>query len=147
MVRLVYDHDFCYNEDEIADVDVRVDNGPWQNVQRYQSVDDWALVELDISHMAAGRSNVQIRWRYHNAFYDWYWAIFSVGILGSPSAVTADLDGDCRVNLRDFAQLTAAWKTTESDAGWDPVCDLAEPSGLIDLADLQVVAEHWLDGP
>ena len=147
VVKLVYDHDFYFNEDEIGDVDVRVDGGPWQRVRRYQGADDWAVVELDVSNVAAGRANVQIRWRYHNAFWDWYWALFSVGVLGSPSAVPGDVNADCRVNLSDFARLAASWNTIEQNPAWDGACDLAEPRGLINVEDLQVLVDYWLSGP
>jgi len=145
-VKLVFDHDFYFNEDEIADVDVRVDGGPWQRIRRYQGADNWAVVEMDISAQAAGRSNVQVRWRYHNAFRDWYWAVFSAGILGS-TAAPGDLTGDCRVGLVDFSRLAAAWRRPAADPAWDPDCDLADPWGQINVADLRIMVDSWLTGP
>ncbi|MBN1123741.1 MAG: C10 family peptidase [Sedimentisphaerales bacterium] len=143
-VMLIYDHDFYYNEDEIGDVEVRVEGGPWQRVMRYQGVDDWALVKIDITQIAAGHSNLQVRWRYYNAFWEWYWAVFSFGILGVEHIYPGDMEGDCAVDFVDFIRFSQAWQATSAHPDWDGACDLALPYNVIDLYDLQVFADHWL---
>lgn len=81
-VTLKFSHYFRYYSEEIADVDVRVNSGPWQNVARYQGADTSGQVELDISTIADGQENVQIRWHYYNAYWDYYWGIDNVEITG-----------------------------------------------------------------
>lgn len=143
-VILVYDHDFYYNDDEIGDVEIRVEGGPWQRVARYQGADDWALVSIDITQIAAGHSNVQVRWRYYDAYYDWYWAIFSVGVLGAEHIYPGDMEGNCTVDFIDFMRFSQAWQTTAAQPGWDSACNLAPPDDVINLSDLRVFADHWL---
>jgi len=80
-VRLMFDHNFLFNSNEIADVDIRVDGGDWQNLARYEGVDEYGLADLDASGFAAGHGSVQFRWHYHNAWYDWFWAVFRVTLV------------------------------------------------------------------
>jgi V8-like Glu-specific endopeptidase len=81
-----FKHDFHYysgSGDEIADVDVRssVTSG-WVNVKRFQNGDASGFVSLDITPYAAGQSDVQVRFHYYNARYDWWWAVDDVVIVG-----------------------------------------------------------------
>jgi len=82
-VTLRFKHYFRQYESEICDVDVRVD-GVWQNVARYQYSSASGLVELDLSHIAGGQRDVQIRWHYYNANYEYYWGIDDIEICGEP---------------------------------------------------------------
>jgi len=88
-VTLRFKHYFRQYENEICDVDVRVGSGTWQNVAQYQETDASGLVELDMSHIAGGQQDVQIRWHYYNANYEYYWGIDDVEIYGEP--VTAQI--------------------------------------------------------
>ncbi len=142
-VRLVFDHNFIFNSYEIADVDIRIDGGPWHNLARYQGRDAYGIADLDVSALAAGQRSVQFRWHYHDAWYDWFWAIFHVAVLGGSSPAFGDFDEDCDVDLSNFADLAAAWQSTEGHAAFNPRVDIAEPYGQIDLADLLVFAENW----
>lgn len=69
----------AYSGNETADVDVSTDNGnTWTNVLRMTSSDGYPIPNtktIDISAIAAGQSDVKIRWHYYNADWDWYWAI------------------------------------------------------------------------
>lgn len=61
------------------------------------------------------------------------------------TAVSGDVNGDCRVNLLDFSSQASAWLSTPGQANWNPTCDLSSPPDeRIDLTDLLIVAEHWL---
>ncbi|MHC4575530.1 MAG: C10 family peptidase, partial [Planctomycetota bacterium] len=134
--------------DEICDVDVRVDGGQWQNVQRYQGQDADGLVELPLSPFGAdGNPNVQIRWHYHNAYFEYWWGIDDVEITGlaQPELILGDFEPDCDVDFHDFAVLALAWRSGEGDGNWNPACDISAPKdGLIDEWDLDVLTENWL---
>jgi len=83
--RLIFDHKFVYYSDggdESGRVDISLDGGStWTNLATYQGQNLVGQVVLDISS-AAGQSNVKIRFHYANAFYDWFWAVDNVRVLG-----------------------------------------------------------------
>ena len=81
-VTLKFKHYFNQWDSEICDVDVRVSGNPWQNIASYQGYDASGPVELDLSSIAAGQPDVQIRWHYYNARYEYYWGIDDVEIHG-----------------------------------------------------------------
>jgi len=144
-VILVFEHLFIYNSVEIADVDIRIGAGLWQNVARYQGVDVDEITYLDISSMAAGQSDVHIRWHYYNAYYDWYWVLYEVRLLGGLPGITGDLQGDCVVNFSDFAAFALAWHSSQGNANWNPACDISDPADShVDENDLGVLSENWL---
>jgi hypothetical protein len=82
-VTLKFNHFFDWNQDEICNVDARAGGSIWRNVVRYQGQDAPEQVALDISSIAAGRRDVQIRWHYYNANYDNFWGIDNVEISGT----------------------------------------------------------------
>ncbi len=156
-VTLSFEHVFKWYEelpDEVADVDVRVDGGSWQNVARYDSYGDnttmnGELVELDISSIVDGQPNVQIRWHYYNANWEWYWGIDDVEITASlvSQPTPGDFEPDCDVDFYDFATLAAAWLSSSGGGEWNPDCDISEPSDdVIDELDLNVFSGNWLRG-
>jgi glucose/arabinose dehydrogenase len=62
-----------------------------------------------------------------------------------PSALRADFDGDCDIDLSDFALFAGAWLTEPSDALWNPSYDISEPKdGVINVLDLAVFTDAWL---
>lgn len=135
-------HYWRYELDEIGDVDIRVDDGPWQNVARYQGRDAAGPAELDISVFAGGRSNVQIRWRYYNANYEWFWGIDDVKLIGLAGPPTgADISGDGNVNFVDFSTFAENWMHTNCC-----FCDGTELTGdgNVNFYDLLEFAKHWL---
>lgn len=86
-----------------ADVDVSSDGGAtWTNVWR-KTANFNGTVTLDISAQAGGKSNVQLRFRYYGANYDWYWQVDDVKIGGAtapavPTNLTATQNAG-KVNL------------------------------------------------
>ncbi len=57
-----------------------------------------------------------------------------------------DINGDGRVNLKDFAMLAKAWRSTTGGDNWDADCDISAPSdGVIDEKDLYILSENWLE--
>ena len=84
--------DFYVYEQATGDVDVSVNglNGPWINVWR-RTADEWGTLEVvDLSAHASGRTNVAVRFRYHNANFDWWWQVDDVKVYG----YEVDSDGD-----------------------------------------------------
>ena len=54
-------------------------------------------------------------------------------------------DGDCDVDLFDFAIFSAAWVTAPGDPTWNGLCDIGLPADhLISLEDLALLVQHWL---
>jgi hypothetical protein len=60
---------------------------------------------------------------------------------------TGSFDGDCDVDLNDYATFAAAWLTKEGQPGWNGDCDISVPAdSVINLRDLRVFVENWLGG-
>ncbi len=91
-VRLEFSNQFRWYSgggNEIADVDVSINGGPWQNVLRMQGGSDGYTTpntkSIDISSLTAGQANVRVRFYYYQGNYDWWWAIDNVVIqCGTP---------------------------------------------------------------
>lgn len=83
-VTLNFKTDFNYyagGSAEVADVDVSVNgaSGPWTNVWRKTAAYRGPHTEtIDVSALAAGQSNVMVRFFYRNAIYDGWWQIDDV---------------------------------------------------------------------
>ncbi len=151
-IKLRYKHYFNYYEsgqNEIGDVDVRIDGGSWQNIARYQGADTSGQIELDLSaYGAEGAGDVQIRWHYYNAYYEWFWGIDDVEIIATSTPVTSpegDLDRDCDVDYYDLSIFTNSWLAVTGGDNWNDDCDMAEPKdGLINELDYAMLAQNWL---
>ena len=66
---------------EVADVDVSVAGGAWQNVWRRTA--DYAgphTEVVDVSASAAGQANVRVRFHYYNAIWDGWWQVDEVSV-------------------------------------------------------------------
>jgi len=80
--------------------------------------------------------------------------ILSTDAVNSPQTFQVDLtiikgdfDADGDVEPVDFSIFASAWAKTLGQEGYNPVCDIAEPSNnFIDEADLAAFAENWLYG-
>jgi hypothetical protein len=152
-IKLRFKYDFVvYWSEEIGDVDIRVNGGTWQNVARYQGANYSGLVELNLSSFGIeGHPNVQIRWRYYNTGWGWYWGIDDVSIIATPAAEPAleppvgDFEPDCDVDHDDLYILADAWLTSSGQGNWNGDCDIAEPNdGIINECDFAVFAQNWL---
>ncbi|MEM9596357.1 MAG: trypsin-like peptidase domain-containing protein [Acidobacteriota bacterium] len=89
-VTLQFDHNFrWYNAggDEQADVDVRssATGGAWTNLVNYSGGDAAGTVTLDLTPYAA--ADLQIRFHYYNAEFDWWWALDDVYVQGDDGPV------------------------------------------------------------
>jgi len=90
-VTLEFDHYFNWLGPEIADVDVRsaLTAGEWINVGRWTA--DTANPEhaaIDITAQSAGAADLQVRWHYYDADYEWFWYVDNV-------ALTYPTQADC----------------------------------------------------
>ncbi|WP_151525741.1 cell wall-binding repeat-containing protein [Serinicoccus kebangsaanensis] len=71
---------------ESADLDVSVDGGAsWTTVTTYTTPVEGAEAVVPLP-MAAGESQVRVRWHYYDAFYAWFWEVDDV-FVGSRSCV------------------------------------------------------------
>jgi subtilisin family serine protease len=62
-------------------------------------------------------------------------------------AYIGDFDGECDVDMVDFAILASAWLTEDGEAGWNPDCDISIPAdNSVNMLDLAVFVEYWLAG-
>ncbi|MCJ7693406.1 MAG: hypothetical protein MUO22_08335, partial [Sedimentisphaerales bacterium] len=152
-VTLKFMHSFYYYywtpPQQIGDVDVRVNGGSWQNLLRYQGVDAGGLVEIDLSLVADGQPDVQLRWHYYDANFDGYWGIDDVQLVAvglHPEAPRGDFEWDCDVDLDDLAILGSSWLSEPNQPGWNAVCDISEPNdSVINMLDFAVFGGNWLE--
>lgn len=148
-ITLSFSHDFKYDYSEICQVDVRNDGGSWQTMAHYQCADASGEEKIDLTAVAAHKDNVQIRWHYYDATYDWYWGIDNIELTGILPAdqLIGDFEPDCDIDLKDFSILSIAWLCNPGDANWNPTCDISVPSdGTINIKDLVIFLNHWLSG-
>ena len=76
-----FNQDLNYLIGEKADVDLSIDGGAtWTNVLR-QTADVRGLKEIPIPQ-AAGQADVQVRFHYYDASYEWWWEVDNV-LIGS----------------------------------------------------------------
>jgi trypsin-like peptidase len=88
LVQLQFSHDFRWYSgglDEQCDVQVRstATGGNWVTVANFQDASASGTVLLDISAHAAGQANLQVRFHYYNAVFEFWWAVDDVFVLGS----------------------------------------------------------------
>ncbi|MFG1883303.1 S8 family serine peptidase [Micromonospora sp. NPDC049102] len=96
-----FNQDFNQLHDDTADVDLSIDGGAtWTNVLRQETdVRGPKLTEIPIPQ-AAGKSQVQVRFHYYDATFEWWWEVDNV-LIGSQVACVP-LDGGLVVgNVRD----------------------------------------------
>ncbi|MEM7083586.1 MAG: trypsin-like peptidase domain-containing protein [Pseudomonadota bacterium] len=131
-VRLQFTHDFNWytgGQDEQADVDVRstATNGQWVTIANFSGGDASGVVSLDITAYRA--FDFQVRLRYYNASYEWWWAVDDVFVLGDNGFVcdvfgVADADGDGVNDSADNCTLVANADQTDVDGdGYGNICD------------------------
>jgi subtilisin family serine protease len=82
-VTLEFSHYYQNYSGEKGDVDISVNNGPWQTILQYTGSSTGGNISEDISTFAADQSNVRIRWHYYDAHNDYYWGIDNIKIIGN----------------------------------------------------------------
>ncbi|MCU0304371.1 MAG: serine protease [Thermoanaerobaculales bacterium] len=86
-IELRFNHDFNWysgGNDEQCDVDVRssATGGSWVNVANFSGGPASGQAAVDISAQAVDQTDVQVRFHYYNATYEWWWAVDDVEIAG-----------------------------------------------------------------
>ncbi len=78
-----FDHYLRHLGPETADLDVRssLTAGQWVNLARWTaSTPNPEHVSIDITAEAAGAADLQLRWRYYGAEFEWYWYVDNVEV-------------------------------------------------------------------
>ncbi len=109
-VTLEFDHNLNYLGGEFCEVDVMSSNtgGSWTNVGSW-AADSVAHINIDITTEAAGANDVQIRWHYHNAIYEWWWYVDNVvvsGFVNNPCTTGSGCANNPTVNVTPDGPLT-----------------------------------------
>jgi hypothetical protein len=72
------------------------------------------------------------------------YSLYDVGWLDEELNI-ADFNDDGFVNLTDFSIFAGTWLLDNGDTGYNDACDL-QNNAAIDIADLKLFMENWLDG-
>jgi hypothetical protein len=131
-------------------IEYRIGEQDWHVIEAYEIYGDIyyeyaGQTTFDLTADLAGQTDVRFRFNYDNPLdrpMEWY--LYRVEIRSGQFPLAGDFEADCDVDLMNFSQLASVWGSTDQDGVYDPVYELAEPTGLIDLADLAVFAENWL---
>ncbi|MBN2384136.1 DUF2817 domain-containing protein [bacterium] len=94
-VTLEFYHYFNRYGSEYADVDVRSSNtsSTWTTIATWTAdTTNPQLESFDITTEAAGADDVQIRWHYYDANYEWYWYVDNI-------VVSYTAAGSCEMNI------------------------------------------------
>ena len=77
-----------FNLGDTADVDISTNGGSsWTNILEQTSDHRGPnQVNIDVTGIAAGQSDVQVRWHYYNAFWAWWWQVDDV-VVGEAGCV------------------------------------------------------------
>lgn len=142
-VRFVHDFNwYAGGQPEQADVEVRsiVTLGQWTDIANFSGADASGTVILDVTAYSA--PDLQIRFHYYNAVYEWWWALDDVQIFGRDPAVCtifgSDTDGDGVGDVVDNCTLVANADQRDSNGdGYGNVCDAdLDNDGVINANDL-----------
>ena len=119
-VSLSFEHYFNSGYSAVAEVFVSGDNGTsWTSLEAWSasSTANAALAEYDISSVAAGQSQVMIKWNWQGD-YSWYWAIDDIVVsfpppddagissIDDPSGTFTAATKDVKVTLYNFGSAT-----------------------------------------
>ena len=124
---------------------MRAGNGPWTEVWTNPATiedDQWVDVSYDITEVASGQQDVQIRWTMGTTDSAWRysgWNIDDVEILTTSSgAILGDVNCDGAVSITDILSIISAWGTCDTVCNEDIV-----PDGFINVSDLLQVIGNW----
>ena len=117
-----------FNLGDTADVDVSTDGGDtWQNVLRQTtSARGPGLVNIDITGIAAGQSNVMARFHYYNANFAWWWSVDNV-LVGQAGCVPGP-GGLVVGNVRDANTSAGINGATVMNVGGGAATTVATPN-------------------
>ena len=78
VVRFSFNHEYSHYSNDVADVEIQVDGGPWQVIGRF-TWDTLEHEEFNVSQYLDADSTFRFRFRYR-AYWDWHWKIDDVRI-------------------------------------------------------------------
>ncbi len=149
---LEFDHDFNWRAgggNEQGDVDVRsaATFGGWINVASFSGARDLGHVSIDLTQWAA--ADLQVRFRYYNARFDYWWAVDNIDLRASTGFVCPDdSDGDGVINSQD--NCVDAANVSQLDTDRDNIGNLCDPDiapstndCVVNFLDLQVVRDAF----
>ena len=109
--RLIFQTRFMSYQQSTADVDVSTDGGTtWVNVWRTKTSVN-GKVQIDLSSKVANKSTVQVRFRYYNATWAWFWQVDNISMeLPNPPIAPSNLAATASGN-----RISLTWKDNSSD--------------------------------
>jgi len=139
---LKFSNVFWSYSDEIADIDLKIGDGEWENLKRYRGNDEEDIVIIDVSDMAGGKDDVRFRFHYYNAYFDWFWAIDNFEIF--VNLMKGDINSDGKVDISDVILCL------RMAIGLDPVnVNLADMNGdgEVDITDVILILRKAIGLP
>ena len=145
---LQFTHEFRWyvgGLDEQADVHVRssATGGSWVLLQNYSGEDASGTEQFDISIFSA--PDLQIRFHYYNAEYEWWWAVDDVVLIGDNGLECnvfgdPDTDGDGVPDSADNCTLEANASQLDTNGdGYGNACDPdLDNNGVVNFLDSSV---------
>ena len=125
-VTLEFDHYFRYYSSggtEVAEVEV-YDGSQWQSVYASSTVSEgeWSNPDHEtITITQYANANMQIRFRYYDAEYDWWWAIDNVLVTGTQTATWLTINGSNSnsdsISLAGSDNITIGYNTSTLTEG------------------------------
>lgn len=98
---------------------------------------------------ADGDAGSPLNWVYSSAwdYYNQSAYMPAMQFLSESSAdpIPGDFDASCDVRLPDVAIFSQAWGSQTGDAAYNADCDLTTVKGAVDIQDMAILAEHWLE--
>lgn len=114
----------------------------------YYYVYDVGQKRIFLMYDVDGDAGSPLNWDYYS-YWDSYWQGGYMPVMQFMSEapvepMAGDFDATCDVKLPDLAIFSQAWQTTSGDANYNADCDLTATKGAINLQDLIILSDNWL---
>ncbi len=141
-IRLVFNNwfqNYAGDHREQGDIDIRVNQGPWQTVASFKDNGSYNIVDaardivIRLPASVDYQSSVQFRWHYYNANFDWFWGIDNIKLMGE------------MIHQNYCVIVTPTTATKRGEAGDTIAYPLKIKNiGLLnDSYDLTAIENHW----
>jgi subtilisin-like proprotein convertase family protein len=149
---LEFDHYFQRHAGESAEVDVRssLTGGAWIHAASWSgtSTGNPEHAVVDLTPLAAGAADVQIRWRYRDASFAWFWYLDNVRVsyasAGPCTMAACAVDTSGPPPVSDLAVQRLALDGTSLGLAWSAACPA--PGARVLYGPLDQVAQPALGG-
>ncbi len=141
---LTFDQFFKSYSSEIANVDIKVDSGNWQNIVsfQYQDFSGLSILPLNPYLNKTDTAHIQIRWNYQNAYDAYYWAIDNIKILQETGIPTkGDVTEDGTIDISDV--ILCLRMAVNLDQPEVSVADM-NSDGVVDISDVVLILRKAL---